>query len=56
MKNELERKILNGLTKQAFFDFYSGGGLFDKWITGEDKSVTEEDVIKEIKKLFNLPE
>jgi hypothetical protein len=53
-KDDVIQKILNGLEKQAFADWYSNGN-FDKWISGDLPAVTTEQVKKDIEKLFNLP-
>lgn len=52
-RQEMAQKILDTLHQQKFADWYSQG-QFDKYITGEDQSVTKEQILEAIIKLFHL--
>ena len=56
---KLAKKILNGLEKQKFADWYSANGAFDDYITGaysdtDPRQPTEEKILEDIVRLFNL--
>ena len=54
----LAKKILMGLERQSFADFYNSG-MFDDYVTGaypegHPKRPTEEQVLEQIVRLFKL--
>ncbi len=56
--NAIAEKILNGLEKQKFADWYNDGSFMD-YISGtypkeDPKCPTKEKIIEDIKRLFNL--
>ena len=57
-KNELAEKILNGLDKAAFADWYTVG-RFDDYISGtypkeDPRQPTKEQILADIIKMFRL--
>jgi len=57
-KAQIIAKIKEGLTKHKFASWYNERGTFDSWIRGEilqdGSKVTDEQIEKDIEKLFNL--
>lgn len=49
----IEEKILATLESQKFADWYNTGN-FDKYISGDAPTITKEEILAEIKKLFRL--
>lgn len=52
-KDEVIEKILQGLTRQKFADWYNSGN-FDKWISGDLPKIPDNQIQKDIAELFNL--
>ena len=53
-KEQVTEKILAGLQRQKFADWYNRGN-FDKWISDREQSCLDEMEIKmDIEKLFDL--
>jgi hypothetical protein len=55
-KQEIIEKILQTLQRQKFNDWYSEGGRFDLWISGENPRLTKDQIKEDISALFGLTE
>jgi uncharacterized membrane protein len=51
-QNDLAKKIENGLSRQTFYDWYNDD--YEKFISGDENAKSEEEIIEDIKRLFNL--
>ncbi len=54
-QNKLAKKILKGLIKQDFYDWYNGG-RFEAYITADIDGPSCDAIIKDVIKLFHLDE
>ena len=54
-KNEIAEKILRGLERQKFADWYTDGE-FERWICADqvEGGPTRQDVLDSIKQIFKL--
>jgi hypothetical protein len=50
---EIAKKILNALELQKFADWYNAGN-FDHWISGDLPTISDEQILEEIKEIFQL--
>ncbi len=54
MKNVTAEDILNTLEKQRFADWYNNG-RFDSYICGDLPKISKEEILDDVKKMFNIP-
>lgn len=51
-KDELARKIELALSRQPFYDWYNND--YEEFIQGTEEAKSREEIIEDIKKLFNI--
>jgi hypothetical protein len=52
--DEIAEKILEGISKQKFYDWYNEGNFSEYIDPPEKRVITKEKILKDIKKLFSL--
>lgn len=55
-QKKLAEQIYEGLSKQAFFDWYGEGGKFEEHIQDSSQGPSKEDILQDILKLFQIKE
>jgi len=53
-KREIAQRILAVLQRNTFANWYGPGGRFDEWISDDISAPSENEILEDIERMFNL--